>query len=128
MLFRSGGELADGEVKVREYLGKIRDQTLVEEYGSWLANRNPKLGVQVFADDQSRVKFDPARAVALLREKAPGAVKDYLEYLVFGSKKVCLVRHSLLVFPLTLFAASTIRERTHSLLSRYGHHRAREQP
>ncbi|USP80313.1 uncharacterized protein yc1106_07587 [Curvularia clavata] len=82
-----GGELADGELKVREYLGKIRDQSLVEEHGAWLANRNPKLGVQVFADDQSRVKFDPARAVALLREKAPGAVKDYLEYLVFGSKK-----------------------------------------
>ena len=84
-----GGELIDGELKVREYLGKIRDQSLVEEYGAWLANRNPKLGVQVFADDQSRVKFDPARAVALLREKAPGAVKEYLEYLVFGSKKVC---------------------------------------
>ncbi|KAL6157299.1 hypothetical protein ACJQWK_06527 [Exserohilum turcicum] len=82
-----GGELIDGELKVREYLGKIRDQSLVEEYGAWLANRNPKLGVQVFADDQSRVKFDPARAVALLREKAPGAVKEYLEYLVFGSKK-----------------------------------------
>ncbi|RAR11878.1 tgf beta receptor associated protein 1 [Stemphylium lycopersici] len=82
-----GGELVDGELKVREYLGKIRDQVLVEEYGAWLANRNPRLGVQVFADDQSRVKFEPTRAVALLREKAPGAVKEYLEYLVFGSKK-----------------------------------------
>ncbi|KAF5849182.1 hypothetical protein GGP41_006128 [Bipolaris sorokiniana] len=82
-----GGELVDGELKVREYLSKIRDQTLVEEYGAWLANRNPKLGVQVFADDQSRVRFDPARAVNLLREKAPGAVKEYLEYLVFGSRK-----------------------------------------
>ncbi|CAN9138592.1 unnamed protein product [Alternaria alternata] len=82
-----GGELVDGEQKVRDYLRKIRDQGLVEEYGAWLANRNPKLGVQVFADDQSRVKFDPTRAVALLRDKAPGAVKDYLEYLVFGQKK-----------------------------------------
>lgn len=84
-----GGELVDGEHKVRDYLRKIRDQALVEEYGAWLANRNPKLGVQVFADDQSRVKFDPTRAVALLRDKAPGAVKEYLEYLVFGQKKVC---------------------------------------
>jgi hypothetical protein len=85
-----GGELIDGEQKVRDYLRKIRDQALVEEYGAWLANRNPKLGVQVFADDQSRVKFDPTRAVPLLRDKAPGAVKDYLEYLVFGQKKVRL--------------------------------------
>ncbi|KAH9870176.1 hypothetical protein J1614_007099, partial [Plenodomus biglobosus] len=81
-----GGELVDGEQRVREYLARIRDQSLVEEYGAWLANRNPKLGVQVFADDSSRVKFEPTRAVALLREKAPGAVKEYLEYLVFGKK------------------------------------------
>jgi len=83
-----GGELVDGEHRVRDYLTKIRDQALVEEYGTWLANRNPKLGVKVFADDQSRVKFEPTRAVALLKEKAPGAVKEYLEYLVFDIKKV----------------------------------------
>lgn len=83
-----GGELVDGEQRVREYLARIRDQSLVEEYGTWLANRNPKLGVQIFADDHSRVKFEPARAVTLLREKAPSAVKEYLEFLVFG-KKVC---------------------------------------
>jgi hypothetical protein len=81
-----GGEFVDGEHTLRGYLSRIRDQSLVEEYGAWLANRNPKLGVQIFADDQSRVKFDPTRAVALLREKAPGAVKEYLEYLVFGKK------------------------------------------
>ena len=88
-----GGELVDGEHKVRDYLRKIRDQALVEEYGAWLANRNPTLGVQVFADDQSRVRFDPTRAVALLRDKAPGAVKEYLEYLVFGQRKVCPSAH-----------------------------------
>ena len=81
-----GGEFVDGERTLRGYLSRIRDQSLVEEYGAWLANRNPKLGVQIFADDQSRVKFEPTRAVALLREKAPGAVKEYLEYLVFGKK------------------------------------------
>jgi hypothetical protein len=81
-----GGEFVDGEHTLRGYLSRIRDPSLVEEYGTWLANRNPKLGVQIFADDQSRVKFDPTRAVALLREKAPGAVKEYLEYLVFGKK------------------------------------------
>lgn len=83
-----GGEFIDGENEVRKYLVRIRDQSLVEEFGSWLANRNPKLGVQVFADDHSRVKFEPTRAVALLRENAPSAVKEYLEYLVF-EKKVC---------------------------------------
>jgi hypothetical protein len=30
--------------------------------------------------------------VALLRDKAPGAVKEYLEYLVFG-KKVCMLNN-----------------------------------
>jgi hypothetical protein len=81
-----GGEFVDGERTLRGYLSRLRDKSLVEEYGAWLANRNPKLGVQIFADDQSKVKFDPTSAVALLREKAPGAVKEYLEYLVFGKK------------------------------------------
>ncbi|KAF2466387.1 uncharacterized protein BDR25DRAFT_293858 [Lindgomyces ingoldianus] len=81
-----GGEFVDGELELRKYLSRIRDQALVEEYGAWLANRNPRLGVQIFADDHSRVKFEPTRAVALLKEKAPGAVKEYLEYLVFGKK------------------------------------------
>ncbi|KAF1980009.1 hypothetical protein BU23DRAFT_495226 [Bimuria novae-zelandiae CBS 107.79] len=81
-----GGEFMDGEHEVRKYLTRIRDQSLVEEYGSWLANRNARLGVQVFADDRSRVKFDPTHAVVVLREKAPGAVKEYLEYLVFELK------------------------------------------
>jgi len=81
-----GGEFADGERTLRAYLSRLRDKSLVEEYGAWLANRNPKLGVQIFADDQSKVKFEPSQAVALLREKAPGAVKEYLEYLVFGKK------------------------------------------
>jgi hypothetical protein len=83
-----GGELVEGEQRVRDYLYKIRDQALVEEYGAWLANRSPKLGVQVFANEQSRVTFVPEQAVKLLREKAPGAVKHYLEFLVFGDQKV----------------------------------------
>jgi hypothetical protein len=84
----AGGELLEGEHDIRRYLTKIRDQPLVQEYGAWLANRNPKLGVQIFADDNARVKFQPSEAVALLKEKAPGAVKDYLEHLVFGKNHV----------------------------------------
>ena len=80
-----GGELQDGELRVREYLSKISNQALVQEYGVWLAERNPKLGVQVFADDKGRApKFEPGQVVALLRDEAPDAVKYYLEHLVFG--------------------------------------------
>jgi hypothetical protein len=84
----AGGELILGEQEVRKYLANIRDRNLVQEYGAWLANRNSKLGVQVFADEESRVKFEPSEAVAILKEKAPGAVKDYLEHLVFGKNHV----------------------------------------
>ena len=84
----AGGELLEGEQDIRRYLTKIRDQPLVQEYGAWLANRNPKLGVQIFADDNARVKFQPSEAVALLKERAPGAVKEYLEHLVFGKNHV----------------------------------------
>lgn len=79
-----GGEFRDGEHRVREYLAKIRNAALVQEYGVWLAARNPKLGVQVFAEDRSQVKFEPTQVVDILRAGAPGAVKDYLEYLVFN--------------------------------------------
>lgn len=83
-----GGELVDGENEVRKYLVKIKDPALFEEYGTWLAGRNPALGVQVFTDDNSRVRFSPSQVVQLLRVRAPDAVKDYLEHLVFGKKNV----------------------------------------
>ncbi|KAK6434280.1 hypothetical protein LTR95_009535 [Oleoguttula sp. CCFEE 5521] len=83
----AGGEMIEGEQDMRRYLSKIRDRELVTKYGTWLAQRNPKLGVQVFADEHGRVKFSHQDAVALLREKAPSAVKEYLEYLVFARHK-----------------------------------------
>ncbi|KAJ4389487.1 hypothetical protein N0V93_006956 [Gnomoniopsis smithogilvyi] len=87
-----GGEFRDGELRVREYLTKISTQALVQEYGLWLANRNPKLGVQVFADDKGRApRFEPTEVVALLRKEAPDAVKYYLEYLVFGKGQTAYV-------------------------------------
>ncbi|CAK7217930.1 hypothetical protein SBRCBS47491_003331 [Sporothrix bragantina] len=80
-----GGELVDGENRIRDYLSKVSSQAIVQEYGLWLANRNPKLGVQIFADDKARApKFEPIQVVPLLRENAPGAVKYYLEHLVFA--------------------------------------------
>lgn len=83
-----GGGLVDGENEVRRYLVNIKDTGLVEEYGTWLARRQPALGVQVFTNDSSRVKWEPQQVVLLLRRKAPDAVKVYLEHLVFGKKNV----------------------------------------
>ena len=83
-----GEGFREGELKMRDYLGKIRNAPLVHEYGVWLATRNPKLGVQLFADDNSQVKFNPTQVVKILREGAPGAVKDYLEFLVFNKNHV----------------------------------------
>lgn len=88
------GEFTDGETEVRKYLSKLRDRNLVIEYGTWLANRNPKIGVQVFADEASKVVIPTAEALEILRGQSPNAVKHYLEYLVFG-KKVCFVDKSL---------------------------------
>lgn len=80
-----GGELQDGEQRIREYLAKVSSQGLVQEYGLWLARRRPKLGVQVFADDKARApRFEPSQVVPLLRKEAPGAVRYYLEHLVFA--------------------------------------------
>ena len=83
-----GGGLTDGENEVCRYLVNIKDTGLVDEYGTWLARRNPALGVQVFTNDSSRVKWEPQQVVMLLRRKAPNAVKVYLEHLVFGKKSV----------------------------------------
>ncbi|KAI7974296.1 hypothetical protein EIK77_008479 [Talaromyces pinophilus] len=71
------------EVHVRKYLPKLRDSQLVEEYGSWLASRNPTLGIQVFSDDSAKVKLEPDKVVQLLKKRAPNAVQDFLEHLVF---------------------------------------------
>ena len=83
-----GGGLVDGENRVRGYLVMIKDMGLVDEYGTWLARRRPALGVQVFTNESSRVKWEPQQVVMLLRRKAPDAVKVYLEHLVFGKKHV----------------------------------------
>jgi hypothetical protein len=89
----AGGEVtgAGVEAQMRKYLVKIKDSQLVEEYGSWLAERNPALGIQVFADNSSRVRLEPADVVALLKERAPNAVQVYLEHLVFAKNVSLLI-------------------------------------
>ncbi|KAK4191395.1 hypothetical protein QBC35DRAFT_401586 [Podospora australis] len=86
-----GGEVVD-EQKIRGYLALISNQALVQEFGVWLAARNPKLGVQVFADEKGKYpKFEHAQVVTLLREEAPDAVAYYLEHLVFGKGNTAYV-------------------------------------
>lgn len=126
----AGGELVDGEADLRRYLAKIRDRELVTEYGTWLAKRNAKLGVQVFADESARVKFTPAEAVDLLKQKAPGAVKDYLEHLVFGRNHVQYV-DDLLSFYLSTVLSELSRpdgEAEAQLLQSYETYRALRPP
>lgn len=80
-----GQEFQDGELRIKDYLSKISNQSLVKEYGVWLARRNPKLGVEIFAEDKSKAaKFEPTQVVEILRAEAPTAVKYYLEHLTFG--------------------------------------------
>ncbi|PHH91706.1 hypothetical protein CDD83_10554 [Cordyceps sp. RAO-2017] len=87
-----GQELRDGEQRVREYLSKVSSRALIQDYGVWLANRNPRLGVQVFAEDKARVpSFEPALVMDLLRQEAPKAVKYYLEHLVFAMENTAYV-------------------------------------
>lgn len=80
-----GQEFQDGELRIKDYLSKISNQSLVKEYGVWLARRNPKLGVEIFAEDKSKAaKFEPTQVVEILRDEAPAAVKYFLEHLTFG--------------------------------------------
>lgn len=124
-----GGEMTDGEQDVRKYLTKIKNAKLVQEYGAWLANRNPKLGVQVFADDNSRVKFTPTEAVELLKERAPGAVKDYLEHLVFGKNHIHYVNDLITFYLDTVISSISSSESARaSLTDSYSTYRALRPP
>ncbi|KAI0433334.1 hypothetical protein F5Y09DRAFT_299162 [Xylaria sp. FL1042] len=125
-----GGEFQDGELRVREYLSKISNQTLVQDYSIWLANRNPKLGVQVFADSKGKAhKFEPTYVVELLRTNAPQAVKYYLEFLVFGKGHATyvneLITYYLDIVITHLQVSSIARE---AMLSTYDAYRALQPP
>ena len=93
-LFESGdekiiAEFGEGEDRIAEYLLGKKDKELVGEYGIWLANRHPRLGVKVFADEKGRTRWEVGEVLELLREKAPGALRVFVEFLVV-EKKVCI--------------------------------------
>ncbi|KAJ1329192.1 vacuolar protein sorting-associated protein 3 [Microdochium nivale] len=125
-----GGELVEGEQRVREYLQRISNQALVQEYGVWLANRNPKLGVQVFAEDQGRArKFEPTEVVKLLRAQAPSAVKYYLEYLVFGKGHTIYVNELIQYYiEIVIGSLETSPAAREAILSTYTSYRALQPP
>ncbi|PKS11673.1 hypothetical protein jhhlp_001824 [Lomentospora prolificans] len=125
-----GGELTDGEQRVREYLTKISNQGLVRTYGVWLANRDPKLGAQVFAEDKGRApRFDPAHAVAILRDEAPDAVKYYLEHLVFGKGSVEYVDELIAYYlDIAVDALQSSQERRDMFAATYEAYRALQPP
>ncbi|KAI9370546.1 hypothetical protein BJX61DRAFT_86923 [Aspergillus egyptiacus] len=126
-----GGELtpAAAEVQMRRYLVKLKDVQLVEEYGSWLAQRHPKLGIQVFADSTSRVILEPSEVVSLLKERAPNAVQEYLEHLVF-SKNLAHYADDLLQYYLdtVLTVLESSPEARASLSESYSTYRALRPP
>ncbi|KAK6352970.1 hypothetical protein TWF696_004960 [Orbilia brochopaga] len=92
------GEFPDGENIVKDYLKRIKDPALVEEYGGWLARRNPKLGVQFFTDETSKVQFPPETVIRILKVDAPYAVKDYLEYVVVQKKNIAFANDFISLF------------------------------
>ena len=80
-----GGEITpdSAQMHMRRYLVKVRDRFLVQEYGTFLAQVNPALAVEVFVDSKTRVHFPPNEVLSLLKRDAPRAVQPYLECLVF---------------------------------------------
>ena len=125
----NGGELVEGENEVRKYLVRTRDRTLVEEYGIWLARRNASIGVQVFTDDNRRVKLEPQEVVQLLRRGAPDAVKVYLEHLVFGKKSFQYANDLISYYLDSVLAVLSSSEEARSILSQsYESYRALHPP
>ncbi|KAK2612901.1 hypothetical protein QQS21_001012 [Conoideocrella luteorostrata] len=123
-------EFHDGEQRVRDYLKKISSRVLVQEYGVWLANRNPRLGVQVFAEDEGRApRFEPTEAAEILRAEAPDAVKYYLEHLVFDKGLTSyvgeLLKYYLDVVVEDLRSSTTSRE---AVMAAYDAYRALQTP
>ncbi|KAI0398252.1 hypothetical protein F5Y17DRAFT_454254 [Xylariaceae sp. FL0594] len=125
-----GGEFTDGETRVREYLSKISNQALVQEYGLWLANRNPKLGVQVFADDKGKApRFEPTLVFELLKRDAPAAVKYYLEFLVFGKGDATHVDELIMYYlDIVIARLSTSADDRDVVMSTYEAYRALQPP
>lgn len=125
-----GEDFTNGERRVRDYLTKISSQSLVKEYGIWLAGRNPKLGVEVFAEEKGKAaRFEPSQVIEILRDSAPMAVKYYLEHLIFdkGNSKYVneLISYYLDIVMVDLQSSVDSREAT---IAAYDAYRALQAP
>ena len=90
-------EFGEGEDRIADYLLAKKDRELVKEYGLWLANRNQKLGIKVFADERSRVKWDVQEVLEMFKEYAPVALRGYVEHLVVEQKVFLIIPLAVLV-------------------------------
>lgn len=124
-----GDELVDGEMRVREYLTKIGNQDLVKQYGIWLAQRNPRLGVQVFTEDKGKApKFEPTQAVQILKQEAPDAVKYYLEHLTFGKGNTSYVNELINYYLDVVLGDLKLPERRDAVTGAYDLYRSLQAP
>ncbi|KKF95415.1 Transforming growth factor-beta receptor-associated protein 1 [Ceratocystis platani] len=130
-----GGELMDGEQRVRDYLSKVGNLDLVREYGLWLANRNPALGVEVFAEEKRAKngivgpRFEPTDVVHMLKAKAPGAVKAYLEHMVFTKGHSLYINDLISYFLDSVFGhLQASKENREALAATYTAYRALQPP
>ncbi|KAI5810256.1 hypothetical protein DFH27DRAFT_538765 [Peziza echinospora] len=133
-LFESGDEkmmeeFGEGEEKIAEYLLGKKDRDLIREYGIWLAKRNYKLGIKVFADERARVQWDVNEVLEILKEHAPDALRGFVEYLVVEKKNFTYANELLLIYLKSLTGILSTSESAKSALkSSYEAYRSLELP
>ncbi|KAI9791404.1 MAG: hypothetical protein M1816_003972 [Peltula sp. TS41687] len=124
-----GDEFVDGENVMRDYLAKIKDVGLVQEYGTWLARRQPSLGVLVFTDERSKVRLEPAKVIEILKSGAPDALREYLEHLVLNKNVSEYANELISCYLDSLLPVLQSSERARSILSQsYETYRALRPP
>lgn len=133
-LFESGDEKAlaefgEGEDRIADYLLAKKDRELVKEYGLWLANRNQRLGIKVFADERARVKWDVQEVLEMFKQYAPVALRGYVEHLVVEQKNYAYSNELLSIYLSTITnPLSSPNPTTASLISSYEAYRALDLP
>ena len=75
-------DFRNGEQRMKTYLLKLRDQNLVWEYGVWLLERNPSIGLEALTGGARRsAPFTKSRILAQLKNSSGPALILYLEHL-----------------------------------------------
>lgn len=80
-------EFVHGEEKMAAYLIQCQDKNLVWEYGLWLVNHSPRIGLKVFTNANAVCKFDDHELLTELKQNENDeAWRNYLKYLVYEKK------------------------------------------